>query len=108
MIPPPVNLWQHPEERPGRLPPCHEAVQPALPRERVHPGAGHQQAPVDPCQIRISHSLKLHHEFLQQSLRNKSLGMTVYKIALLCDAYSTNSECFTLPMDMLVETAACA
>uniref|UniRef100_A0A6Q2Y1C4 Mediator of RNA polymerase II transcription subunit 23 n=1 Tax=Esox lucius TaxID=8010 RepID=A0A6Q2Y1C4_ESOLU len=55
-------------------------------------------------QIPIPHSLKLHHEFLQQSLRNKSLGMTDYKIALLCNAYSTNSECFTLPMGVLVET----
>ncbi|CAB1340254.1 unnamed protein product [Coregonus sp. 'balchen'] len=43
-------------------------------------------------------------QFLQQSLRNKSLGMTDYKIALLCNAYSTNSECFTLPMGVLVET----
>uniref|UniRef100_A0A8C2BVW2 Mediator of RNA polymerase II transcription subunit 23 n=1 Tax=Cyprinus carpio TaxID=7962 RepID=A0A8C2BVW2_CYPCA len=55
-------------------------------------------------QIPIPHSLKLHHEFLQQSLRNKSLPMTDYKIALLCNAYSTNSECFTLPMGVLVET----
>ncbi|CAL8313929.1 unnamed protein product [Lota lota] len=55
-------------------------------------------------QIPIPHSLKLHHEFLQQSLRNKSLGMLDYKIALLCNAYSTNSECFTLPMGVLVET----
>lgn len=42
--------------------------------------------------------------FLQQSLRNKSLQMSDYKIALLCNAYSTNSECFTLPMGVLVET----
>lgn len=42
--------------------------------------------------------------FLQQSLRNKSLQMNDYKIALLCNAYSTNSECFTLPMGVLVET----
>lgn len=42
--------------------------------------------------------------FLQQSLRNKSLQMNDYKIALLCNAYSTNSECFTLPMGALVET----
>ncbi|XP_048106556.1 mediator of RNA polymerase II transcription subunit 23 [Alosa alosa] len=55
-------------------------------------------------QIPIPHSLRLHHEFLQQSLRNKSLPMTDYKIALLCNAYSTNSECFTLPMGVLVET----
>ncbi|XP_076872671.1 mediator of RNA polymerase II transcription subunit 23 isoform X1 [Brachyhypopomus gauderio] len=55
-------------------------------------------------QIPIPHSLKLHHEFLQQSLRSKSLPMTDYKIALLCNAYSTNSECFTLPMGVLVET----
>ncbi|XP_068198883.1 mediator of RNA polymerase II transcription subunit 23 isoform X3 [Antennarius striatus] len=55
-------------------------------------------------QIPIPHSLKLHHEFLQQSLRNKTLGMSDYKIALLCNAYSTNSECFSLPMGVLVET----
>lgn len=30
--------------------------------------------------------------------------MSDYKIALLCNAYSTNSECFTLPMGVLVET----
>lgn len=42
--------------------------------------------------------------FLQQSLRSKSLQMTDYKIALLCNAYSTNSEYFTLPMGVLVET----
>uniref|UniRef100_A0A673KK54 Mediator of RNA polymerase II transcription subunit 23 n=1 Tax=Sinocyclocheilus rhinocerous TaxID=307959 RepID=A0A673KK54_9TELE len=45
-------------------------------------------------QIPIPHSLKLHHD----------LPMTDYKIALLCNAYSTNSECFTLPMGVLVET----
>ncbi|XP_049612105.1 mediator of RNA polymerase II transcription subunit 23 isoform X4 [Syngnathus scovelli] len=55
-------------------------------------------------QIPIPHSLKLHHEFLQQSLRNKSLGMSDYKIALLCNAYSTNSDCFSVPMGALVET----
>ncbi|KAK7906948.1 hypothetical protein WMY93_015560 [Mugilogobius chulae] len=55
-------------------------------------------------QIPIPHSLKQHHEFLQQSLRNKNLSMSDYKIALLCNAYSTNSECFTLPMGVLVET----
>eukprot|EP00069_Balaena_mysticetus_P020418 bmy_12937T0 len=40
----------------------------------------------------------------KESLRNKSLQMNDYKIALLCNAYSTNSECFTLPMGALVET----
>lgn len=30
--------------------------------------------------------------------------MSDYKIALLCNAYSTNSDCFTLPMGVLVET----
>ncbi|KAF3849726.1 hypothetical protein F7725_019445 [Dissostichus mawsoni] len=47
---------------------------------------------------------RLYDRFLQQSLRNKNLGMSDYKIALLCNAYSTNSECFTLPMGVLVET----
>lgn len=48
--------------------------------------------------------ISLAHRFLQQSLRNKNLQMNDYKIALLCNAYSTNSECFTLPMGVLVET----
>ncbi|MEQ2188391.1 Mediator of RNA polymerase II transcription subunit 23, partial [Goodea atripinnis] len=39
-----------------------------------------------------------------QSLRNKNLVMSDYKIALLCNAYSTNSDCFSLPMGVLVET----
>uniref|UniRef100_A0A3Q3JPP4 Mediator of RNA polymerase II transcription subunit 23 n=1 Tax=Monopterus albus TaxID=43700 RepID=A0A3Q3JPP4_MONAL len=54
-------------------------------------------------QIPIPHSLKLQHEFLQQSLRNKNLGMNDYKIVLLCNAYSTNTEYFALPMGVLVE-----
>lgn len=32
--PPPVHIWQHSEERPGWLSPCHEAVRSSLPRER--------------------------------------------------------------------------
>uniref|UniRef100_UPI00358E3817 mediator of RNA polymerase II transcription subunit 23 isoform X2 n=1 Tax=Myxine glutinosa TaxID=7769 RepID=UPI00358E3817 len=55
-------------------------------------------------QIPIPHSLKHHHDFLQQSLRNKNLTMIDYKIALLCNAFSTNSEYFPLPMGVLVET----
>uniref|UniRef100_A0A8C2FL38 Mediator of RNA polymerase II transcription subunit 23 n=1 Tax=Cyprinus carpio TaxID=7962 RepID=A0A8C2FL38_CYPCA len=57
-------------------------------------------------QIPIPHSLKLQHEFLQQSLCNKSLPMTDYKIALLCNAYSTNSECFKLPNVILYGQAS--
>lgn len=30
--------------------------------------------------------------------------MSDYKIALLCNAYSTNSDCFGVPMGVLVET----
>lgn len=52
----------------------------------------------------LIYNLSLARRFLQQSLRNKSLQMNDYKIALLCNAYSTNSECFTLPMGVLVET----
>uniref|UniRef100_A0A3B5LGR9 Mediator of RNA polymerase II transcription subunit 23 n=1 Tax=Xiphophorus couchianus TaxID=32473 RepID=A0A3B5LGR9_9TELE len=52
----------------------------------------------------FAHFHRLCLRFLQQSLRNKSLGMSDYKIALLCNAYSTNSDCFSLPMGVLVET----
>uniref|UniRef100_T1J7Z5 Mediator of RNA polymerase II transcription subunit 23 n=1 Tax=Strigamia maritima TaxID=126957 RepID=T1J7Z5_STRMM len=53
------------------------------------------------------HALDAHLEFLNQSLRNPSLSMSMgsdYSIALLCDAYSTNPEIFPRPMGALVET----
>lgn len=51
----------------------------------------------------IPHALKDHLEFLKQTLNNKNLLLGDYKIALLCNAYSTNSEYFGLPMAVLVE-----
>ncbi|KAK6627240.1 Mediator of RNA polymerase II transcription subunit 23 [Polyplax serrata] len=53
-------------------------------------------------------TLKIHHEFLQHLVQpNNSLGLCMgadYRIALLCNAYSTNQEYFTRPMAALVET----
>ncbi|XP_077861463.1 mediator of RNA polymerase II transcription subunit 23-like, partial [Saccoglossus kowalevskii] len=49
-------------------------------------------------------ALKAQLEFLDQSITTKSLPMSDYRIALLCNAYSTNTEYFTLPMGILVET----
>ncbi|XP_064625436.1 mediator of RNA polymerase II transcription subunit 23-like [Lineus longissimus] len=51
-------------------------------------------------------TLKAHTDFLLQSLHSnsKSLPMTDYRIALLCNAYSTNTDFFALPMGILVET----
>eukprot|EP00058_Branchiostoma_floridae_P008048 XP_002593536.1 hypothetical protein BRAFLDRAFT_88529 [Branchiostoma floridae] len=54
----------------------------------------------------IPQALKSQLEFLQQSLRGgaKNLPMSDYRIAVLCNAYSTNTEFFALPMGVLVET----
>ncbi|KAF4521375.1 hypothetical protein B566_EDAN006964 [Ephemera danica] len=55
----------------------------------------------------IPHALKVHHEFLQHLVmpNNPSLCMgSDYRIALLCNAYSTNQEYFTRPMAALVDT----
>lgn len=51
--------------------------------------------------------LRLHHEFLQHlvSPNNTTLVMgNDYRIALLCNAYSTNQDYFSKPMAALVET----
>lgn len=50
------------------------------------------------------HALQEHCEFLKQSLNNKNLSLNDYKIALLCNAYSTNNDYFNLPMGKLVES----
>ncbi|XP_046734323.1 mediator of RNA polymerase II transcription subunit 23 [Diprion similis] len=54
----------------------------------------------------IPHTLKVHHEFLQHLVMpNTSLCMgSDYRIALLCNAYSTNQEYFSRPMAALVDT----
>ncbi|XP_012057151.1 PREDICTED: mediator of RNA polymerase II transcription subunit 23 [Atta cephalotes] len=54
----------------------------------------------------IPHTLKVHHEFLQHLVMpNASLCMgSDYRIALLCNAYSTNQEYFSRPMAALVDT----
>ncbi|XP_063241500.1 mediator of RNA polymerase II transcription subunit 23 [Bacillus rossius redtenbacheri] len=55
----------------------------------------------------IPHTLKVHHEFLQHLVmpNNTSLCMGAdYRIALLCNAYSTNQEFFSRPMAALVDT----
>lgn len=51
--------------------------------------------------------LRLHHEFLQHLVppNNATLAMgNDYRIALLCNAYSTNQDYFSKPMAALVET----
>lgn len=55
----------------------------------------------------LPQALHGHLEFLQQCLMNNSMPMTMtsdFKIALLCNAYSTNQEYFPRPMGILVET----
>lgn len=54
----------------------------------------------------VPHTLKDQIEFIQMSSRTaaaNSFSLTNYKIPLLCNAYSTNPDCFTVPMAVLVE-----
>ncbi|EAT33704.1 AAEL014021-PA [Aedes aegypti] len=56
----------------------------------------------------IPTALKLHHEFLQHLVmpnNNATLCMgSDYRLALLCNAYSTNPDYFSRPMAALIET----
>ncbi|GIY39674.1 mediator of RNA polymerase II transcription subunit 23 [Caerostris darwini] len=55
---------------------------------------------------RLPVALTNHLEFLQSSLNNNNLAHTLstdYRVPLLCNAYSTNQDCFTRPMAILVE-----
>ncbi|XP_065086456.1 mediator of RNA polymerase II transcription subunit 23 [Ochlerotatus camptorhynchus] len=56
----------------------------------------------------IPTALKLHHEFLQHLVmpnNNTTLCMgSDYRLALLCNAYSTNPDYFSRPMAALIET----
>lgn len=49
-------------------------------------------------------ALRDHLESLKQSVTNRGLSANDYKIPLLCNAYSTNTELFNLPMSILVES----
>ncbi|XP_022090298.1 mediator of RNA polymerase II transcription subunit 23-like isoform X2 [Acanthaster planci] len=49
-------------------------------------------------------SLKLHLEFLQQSYNCSNLPLTDYRIAMLCNAYSTSTDMFSWPMGVLVDS----
>lgn len=50
-------------------------------------------------------ALKLHLEFLQQALSSSEPFTTDdYRISLICNAYSTNSDSFARPMSYLVES----
>ncbi|ELT94621.1 hypothetical protein CAPTEDRAFT_178592 [Capitella teleta] len=50
------------------------------------------------------HALHSHIEFLKNCMSVKNLPMTDYRIALLCNAYSTNTDYYALPMGILVES----
>uniref|UniRef100_A0A1B6D9V1 Mediator of RNA polymerase II transcription subunit 23 n=1 Tax=Clastoptera arizonana TaxID=38151 RepID=A0A1B6D9V1_9HEMI len=55
----------------------------------------------------IPHILKVHHDYLQHLVLPNNANLSLnsdYRIAVLCNAYSTNSEYFTRPMAALVET----
>ncbi|KAJ9591915.1 hypothetical protein L9F63_001517, partial [Diploptera punctata] len=55
----------------------------------------------------IPHTLKVQHEFLQHLVMPNNTGLCMgsdYRIALLCNAYSTNQEYFNRPMAALVDT----
>lgn len=55
----------------------------------------------------VPSKLRAHHEFLHQLVHPNSPQLTMsgdYRIALLCNAYSTNQDYFSKPMAALVET----
>ncbi|XP_065332205.1 mediator of RNA polymerase II transcription subunit 23 isoform X2 [Cloeon dipterum] len=55
----------------------------------------------------MPNAFKSHHEFLQHLVLSTSTQLSMgsdYRIAILCNAYSTNQEYFTRPMAALVET----
>lgn len=55
----------------------------------------------------VPHKLKVHHEFLQHLVMPSNTQLCMgsdYRIALLCNAYSTNQEYFSRPMAALVDT----
>ncbi|XP_013404828.1 mediator of RNA polymerase II transcription subunit 23 [Lingula anatina] len=51
----------------------------------------------------VPYTLKNHMDFLKQCLTVKNQPMPNYRIALLCNAYSTNTEYFSAPMSQLLE-----
>ncbi|XP_014671221.1 PREDICTED: mediator of RNA polymerase II transcription subunit 23-like [Priapulus caudatus] len=52
----------------------------------------------------LPNALKNQIEFLQQSLRQKNISTLDYRVALLCNAYGQQSELFSVPMTMLLES----
>lgn len=67
-----------------------------------------KKAETDPQKLQrpIPQALKAHVEYLQSNLMANGLAGSLgkdYKVALLCNAYSVNSECFARPMSVLVD-----
>ena len=67
-----------------------------------------KKAELDPQKLQrpLPSALKQHVEFLKQNLVSNNLHSSLfsdYKLSLLCNAYSTNQECFTRPMSFIVE-----
>ncbi|KAK6167600.1 hypothetical protein SNE40_021588 [Patella caerulea] len=52
----------------------------------------------------IPFALNDHMEFLRQTLQLKNLMLNDFKVALLCNAYSTDTNCFSVPMGHLLES----
>ncbi|KAI5647050.1 mediator complex subunit 23 domain-containing protein [Phthorimaea operculella] len=55
----------------------------------------------------MPHNLKLQYDFLQHLVNSNNTPTLMgsdYRIALLCNAYSTNQECFARPMGIIIET----
>lgn len=50
-------------------------------------------------------ALTLHYDFLQETMSsNEPFSRDDYRISLICNAYSTNQDCFSRPMTYLVES----
>lgn len=52
----------------------------------------------------IPYALQEHQEYFEQNLQSKSFSLNDFRIALLCNAYSTNNDFFNLPMGKLMES----
>lgn len=99
----------YPEKEPLPVPDYTQALcthQMAITCIWIHLLKKAQSEPVSNIHRPIPHTLKVHHEFLQHLVMpNTSLCMgSDYRIALLCNAYSTNQEYFSRPMAALVDT----
>ncbi|XP_041358001.1 mediator of RNA polymerase II transcription subunit 23-like [Gigantopelta aegis] len=70
----------------------------------IHLNKKAEQSDKQKLQRPIPFGLKSHLEFLKKTMNTKNLSLNDFTIALLCNAYSTNTDFFGLPMGILIES----